>query len=60
MTAHQVGKVFPLKETTGAPRHEDDKMVALIKQAMKSVNDERDRSLVEEMNALLKRVAAGF
>lgn len=60
MTGHQIGKIVPLLEKNGALRHEDDKLIALIKQAVRSVNDDRDRSMIEENHALLKRVAAGF
>jgi hypothetical protein len=60
MTAHQVSTIITLQEKNGAPRHEDEKLMALIKQAVKAVNDERDRTMVEENNALLKRVASGF
>lgn len=62
MTSFKTGdaQIIPLRERNLAPRHEDDKMLALMKQAFKEVNEERDRTLLKEMRNLTERVALGF
>ena len=61
MTAYKVGQpIIPLTERNGAPRHADDKLQALIKAAVKSANEESDRTLVKEMRELTQRMEKGF
>lgn len=52
--------LIPLTERNGAPRHEDDKLQAIVKAAIKSALQEEDRAIVNEMRELTMRMEKGF
>lgn len=60
MTAIQTGKVVPLSERNGAPRHEDDKTERLIRTAVQAALKEHDQSVVTEMRNMTARIEKGF
>ena len=60
MTAYQTGKVVPLAERNGAPRHDDEKTKRLIHSAVQAALKEHDRTVVSEIRAMAGRVEKGF
>ena len=60
MTAYQTGKVVPLAERNGAPRHEDERAKRLIHSAVQAALKEHDHNVVSEIRAMAGRVEKGF
>jgi|GEM_PF-5617521 len=60
MTAYQAGKVLPLTERGGAPRHEDDKTRRVIEAAVESALQKHDSAVITEMRNIAGRVERGF
>jgi len=49
-----------LTERNGAPRHEDDKLRAIVKGVVETALQQQDRAIVTEMRGLVLRMERGF
>ena len=56
----EFGNLVPLVEKNGAVRHEDEKLKALIVQAVTAANEERDNKAAGDMKSLLDRFERSF
>ena len=60
MSAYQPGKVVPLTERGGAPRHDEDKTRRIVEAAVESALQKHDTAVINEMRSMAARVEKGF
>lgn len=55
-----LGRVVPLTERNGAPRHADDKQIRIIRAAVESVIAERDSKVISQLEKVVQRFENGM